>query len=363
MLFKHCGSLLAGVALLCLVGVGAGTAAGTAADAVEPGARAFLPDLSEGLVGRLGPFRWARAADFGEDVRFTDAQGLADPAGTHLLFYQFARMPRQRGVTHFIHARNNLTDRDPARAWQIQPKRFLHETSGAHNSKIIFGYMVTNWAFQHADNNDLAHLAGADRLVAFCPVRKDAHADPAAPANYRISAEYAAQSFAILEFKAGDIIAYEWFQNPRALDPHILCDLAPYVAGDRSVKPGVTQPLLRFDLGDAGRWTFRLERDGRDGLAGGDDPAGWDVVVTETAPGARRATVAVTPTNSAWAMSVFSPGGSPTDASEILIGFEPYARASGASLPWPSRTPRVREGRVGDPALDAPEAAGKGTRP
>jgi hypothetical protein len=69
-----------------------------------------------------------------------------------------------------------------------------------------------------------------------------------------------------------------------------------------------------------GRWTFRLERDGRDGLAGGDDPAGWDVVATESSPGAKPATVSVGPTNSAWAITVFSPGGEPCDTSEIVLG-------------------------------------------
>lgn len=333
------------------VGLWAACATGTTVAAGESDARQHLPDFSEGQVGRLGPFRWARAADFGEDVRFSNAEGLPDPEGTYLWLYQFTRLPHKTGYPHVIHARNNLTSLDPARAWQVQPAWFLHNTEGAHNSKIIFGYMATNWWFTHADNNDLAHLAGADRVVLFCPVRKDFKADPARQDNYRVSAEYAAQSFSVVEFKAGDIISYDWFANPTNFDRHILCDLAPLVAGTNAIRPGVTRPLMRFDIADGGGWTFRLKRDGRDGLKGGDHPNDWDVVVTDRSPGAKPYSVNVTRQNSAWVMTVFSPGGAPVDTSEILVGMTPYNRDTGAAVPWPARTPRIRDTKQDDPAL------------
>lgn len=102
-------------------------------------------------------------------------------------------------------------------------------------------------------------------------------------------------------------------------------------------------PLVRFDLtGEPGGWRVRLEWDGRDGLAGGPSAQGWDVDIRSGQPGARPYTVALDPAQAAWAMSLFSPGGSPADTSETVLGLAPYRRSDDSPAPWPSRAERVR---------------------
>jgi hypothetical protein len=61
---------------------------------------------------------------------------------------------------------------------------------------------------------------------------------------------------------------------------------------------------------------------------------------TESSPGARPATLGLTPENSAWALSVFNPGGA-AESSEIVVGLKPFDRATGAPVPWPNRPPRI----------------------
>ncbi len=153
---------------------------------------------------------------------------------------------------------------------------------------------------------------------------------------------YAAQSISVLEFAPGEIISYDWFRDPAKLDPHILCDLVPYLPSER-VRPGVSKPLVRFDLtGEPGGWRVRLEWDGRDGLAGGPVADGWDVDVRSGQPGARPYGVALDPAQAAWALSLFSPGGTPADTSETLLGLQPYRRSDDGEAAWPSRRERVR---------------------
>jgi hypothetical protein len=184
----------------------------------------------------------------------------------------------------------------------------------------------------------------------FLPVRhnQDANHKPLDQSRYFVSDAYVAQGVCVIEFRAREMIQYEWFRDQKDRDPHILMDLTPYFAGAKRVLPGVTKPLFRFDIDGKGGWTLRVERDGRDGLAGGENGGDWDLVFTEKSEGARPYTVDVTVTNSSWAMSVFNPGGAPADTAEVLIGLKPYDRATLRSADWPSRGPRVRDVKVED---------------
>lgn len=306
-----------------------------------------LPDLSEGYTGVLGPFVWGRALDLGEDARFSDELGRPSREGEYLWCYQFARGTRKKTLSFLAHARNNFVCRLPEVAFAVQPASFLHNTSGAHNGKLIFGYIRNGWSFQHGDNVDLAHLAGADRVCVFLPVRKDDNSDPLDPGKYFINYHYGGQSFCVAEFGKGEMIHYEWFRGGAGkLDPHVLFDLAPYVSGEKILHPGESKPILRFDVDGKGGWKLRLKRDGRQGLAEPDDDAQYDHIFTHQSPGARPYTVSVPLEDSAWAMSTFSPGGSPTETSEMLIGLKPYDRRSGKAAPWPDRSLRLRDVRV-----------------
>lgn len=313
----------------------------------EPPERSFLPDFSDGYTARFGPFWWGRSIDAGEDLRWVDGEGRPDADGEFLWAHQFSRArgrgDDQRGVNRLaLHARNNLVVTDPAVAWQVQPSGLWLHTPGAHNAKISLGYVPTSFRFEHGDNTDLEHLADAPRVVLFIPIRHDHGNQPGNPATPYISTHYAAQSISVLEFAPGEIIRYEWFQNRNNLDPHILCDLVPYLPQER-VRPGVSKPLVRFDLtGEPGGWRVRMEFDGRDGLAGGPVADDWDVDVRSGDDGARPYTIDLDPADSAWSMSLFSPGGRPAETSQMLIGMQPYARADDQLIERPEQRQRVR---------------------
>lgn len=311
-----------------------------------------LPDHSYGTTGILGPFVWSRAADLGEDVRFSDADGRPKMDGDHLWFYGFARYKRPKGLENFIHARSNLVSIDPATAYTVQPTHFLHNTDGPHNSKIIFGYMESKAHFQHGDNGDLAHLAPGDRVVVFFPVRHDGNPkDHTDQKIYHVNPNYGAQAPCIIEFKTGEMIAYEWFRDPKKLDGHILFDLRPHLANPEGtlVKPGVTKPILKFDLDPAvkGGWKLQVKLDGREAAKGVADIK-WDMTFTHESPGAKKASVNVTPENSSWSLSVFSPGGGPTDSSELVVGLRPYDRATDKDVAWAERNRRLKDIKVTD---------------
>jgi hypothetical protein len=120
----------------------------------------------------------------------------------------------------------------------------------------------------------------------------------------------------------------------------VLLDIRDLVKADAAIQPGVTHPMFRFMIEGAGKWTLKIEPDGRDGLAGGSDDKGWDLVFTQDSPGAKPYTVGLTPENSAWALSVFNPGGAP-ESSEIVVGLKPFDRSTGQPAPWPSRAGRI----------------------
>ncbi|MFP4054670.1 MAG: hypothetical protein ACLFV7_12485 [Phycisphaerae bacterium] len=310
--------------------------------------RKMLPDYSEGRCGLLGPFYWGRGMDLGEDARFSDANGRASHDGEHLWMFQYART-HHKGLPKPIHARSNFISTRRQLSYTVQPKHFILNTAGAHNAKIIFGYVEQDFRFLNADNCDLAHLADTDRVVVFFPVRHsqaNGQFDPLDQGIYYVNPHYGAQAPCVIEFKAGEMIRYEYFRNPRKLDKRILYDLQPHFSGDKALRPGVTHPMLRFDLHDKGGWTLRLERDGRDGLSGGDDPHGWDLVVTHESDGAKPYSVGLKPGSSRWAMSLFSPGGSPMETSEVLLKLTPYDRVTGKTADWHNRRRRVRSEKV-----------------
>lgn len=315
----------------------------------EPPERKMLPDLSMGTTGRLGPFWWGRSLDLGEDMLFTDARGWPSKAGTYLWAHQFNRIPSKkakadkRGLNALsLHARNNLVTVDPSVAWQVQPVALWLNTTGPHNAKITLGYVPKRFRFLHGDNTDLEHLADAPRVALFIPVRHQPGTPGTSLEAPFVSTIYAAQSISVLEFAPGEIIRYDWYRDPKDLDRHILCDLVPHL-GKEPLRPGVTKPLFRFDLTDAkGGWRVRIERDGRDGLAGGRNPKGWDIDVRSGQPGARAYTVDLDPKNASWSLSLFSPGGKPAGTSQFLLGMRPYNRADDSDAPWPDRSIRQR---------------------
>jgi hypothetical protein len=315
----------------------------------EPAERAFLPDLSQGMTGRIGPFWWGRSLDMGEELRFTDSKAWPTHDGTYLWSHQFNRVvPKQhrddhRGVNHLpLHARNNLVSIEPNLAWQVQMETLWLNAPSNHNAKITLGYVPQDFRFQHGDNTDLEHLADAPRVVLFIPVRHELGTDGHDLAAPYVSPHYAAQSVSVLEFAPQETIQYAWFANPQNLHPRILCDLVPFL-NDERLHPGITKPLFRFDLtGEPGGWRVRIERDGRDGLAGGSNPDGWDIDITSGQDGARPYTVDLDPHQAAWSLSLFSPGGRPAGTSQFLLGLQPYQRGDDSNATWPDRQIRQR---------------------
>lgn len=339
---NKCSAVVAsclGVALVLVQGAGA-----------EEKADRPLPDFSEGLAGLLGPFRWTRTVDIGADARFCDDTGRPDVNGRFLWTYQFMRAPRRNEkfpMPHHLHERSNLVSVDTNLAYDVQYWNVLLNCPRSHNFKLMVGYLQNAFAFQHGDNADLVHLAAGDRLVLFLPVRStgDGNKSPATAQkqeNYTVSPFYGAQSISLIEFKAGEMISYDWFRGgPGKLDGRILFDLAPYFADEKAIAPGVMKPVFRLTIDGKGGWKICVKRDGRNGFKGSARDADWDHVFTHESPGAKPYTVGVTRKNSRWAMSTFSPGGSPEESSEVIIGLNPFDRDTGADAPWPERNLRI----------------------
>jgi tetratricopeptide (TPR) repeat protein len=329
----------------------------------------WLPDHREGLAGMIGPFWWARAADLGADVRFCDGDGRPDPNGEFLWTYQFLRGTRKNPPIPHLHERSNLESLDPDVAYGVQLWHVLSHHPLRNNLKVMFGYKQIKPRFEHGDNNDLAHELNGDRVIVFLPISRPGN--PAAfrrdtlmeaglcaaiadQTTYIVNPDYGAQSPCVIEFKAMEHIQYGWFK-PGNLHPNILYDLAPLFAGDNRLSPGVLKPMFRFTLDGKGGWSLRYERDGRDGLAGGQHEGDWDVVITDKSPGARPYTVDVTTGNSTWAMSIFSPGAF-EESTEAIVKLTPFSRATGQPVPWPERARRRRTMPIAD--LERALAAG-----
>ena len=320
----------------------------TAPSAAKAGPRGFLPDYSEGLTGLLGPFLWSRAADLGADARFCDEHGRPDVSGRFLWLYQLKRGGRGNPPMVQLHERNNLVGLDAAVGYEVQPWHVLVNQSTRQNLKLVAGYIRKGYRFEHGDNEDLVHLAGAPRVCLFIPIcHGGEHAGQAVydQKSYWISPVRGLQSVCVIEFDTDEMISYGWFKSDK-LDRRILLDLAPHFDGDKRVHPGVTKPIFRFDVGDGGSWTLRIERDGWGRLAGGDSDGGWDMTFTDRSGGAKPYTVDLGRATSTWAFSAFSPGGRPEETSEVVVGLNPFDRGTGEPCAWPDRKRRIRTFRL-----------------
>jgi len=276
-------------------------------------------------VDLLGDVRYARAV---KDV------GSVTPEDEHphRLHFDFPEAPGLERV--------NLTVPDTKVALSLQPNELKLHTVGAHNAKLMIGYMGEGWQFSHDDNNDLAHWAGRDRVVLFVPIRHAYKADPENQANYFIS-PHGGQTISVVQFKAGDLIKYEWYGKP--LHANVLFDLSPYCAYEQDLKPVVNQPIFRFDVYPEGGWRVQIERDGRDGLAGGPNPDGFDHVFTHESENAKPYTVDLDWPN-ACSVTVYTPSADHLKAT-MDITLTPYDRATGKAvegfewLPWKRDVP------------------------
>jgi hypothetical protein len=333
------------VLLVLVVAFGGIWLACTPAMGQEPEGRRILPDYSEGLTGLLGPFVWSRAMDIGGDARFCDGDGRPDPDGEFLWLYQFMRYVRAKPEMPLVHERSNLVSLDADLAYDLQPWRLLLHCRRPHNFKFVVGYVQDTCRFEHGDNTDLAHLAAGDRVCLFLPVRHDTWREgerSTEQSEYYVNPVREAQGPCVIEFGAREMIHYEWFAR-EPLDPHVLLDLTDVLGGADKCRPTVERPIFRFELGEGkGAWALRIERDGRDGLAGGERDGDWDLSFTHESPGAKPYTVNVTRGNSVWAMSTFSPGGLPEDSSEAVVKLLPFNRDTGERASFPARRRRVR---------------------
>ncbi len=309
----------------------------------------LLPDWSDGRTGILGPFVWSRALDMGEDARFSDRDGRPDPTGEFLWTHQWARLPHKRAGTPILHARNNFVSRRREVCFTVQPWHYLLYTPGTHNSKTIIGYVqnAEQPPFQHSDNADLAHLAAGERVCLFIPIRARKHGgDPLDQNRYTLNTLVQTQPICVIQFGKGRMIHYEWFRSDTDLNENVLFNLAPYFRGKNELKPGIAKPIFQFDIDGKGGWRVQIERDGRDGLAGGEVDGDYDLTFTHESEGAKPYTVDVTRENSAWSLSFFSPGGKPMETSEIIVGLKPYDRDTGRPTAWPDRETRIRNLKI-----------------
>jgi hypothetical protein len=309
--------------------------------------RMTLPDFSEGLAGLVGPFFWGRATDIGADARICDEYGRADSRGEFLWLYQLKRGPRKNPQVTQLHERNNLVSRDPRIAYEFQPWRVTINSpkpGPAHEAvqvmKLMVGYVAKDHKFVHGDNTDMIHLAATPRVAAFVPIRRARQTlPPGEQADYSIDTSHVQAPLGVFELAANETMAsgpgYTEIARQR-----VLLDLRDRFKAEKAVCPGTEKPMFRFTIEGGGQWTLKIELDGRDGLAGGSDEKGWDMVFTQNSPGAKPYTVDLTPDNSAWALSVFNPGGAP-ESSDILVHLTPFDRATGQAVPWPDRMRRI----------------------
>jgi hypothetical protein len=307
--------------------------------------RKILPDRSEGLAGLVGPFLWGRAADLGAEVRFCDENGSPKADGDYLWLYQFKRGVRHNPDTLQLHERNNLTSREPAIAYEFQPCRVVtNSTQGFQVLKLIVGYVQKDFLFQHGDNTDLIHLVNTPRVCAFVPIRRKSDARSFDADQYVIDEKHDQAPFGVFELAAGETMAsgpsYKEIARKR-----VLLDLREALGKLGPISPGIHKPRFRFTIEGGGKWTLKIEPDGRDGLKGGTDKTGWDLTFTQSSPGAKPYTVDLDSVNSKWALSIFNPGGM-EESSEIIVGLSPFDRASGNTAPWPNRADRVRTAKV-----------------
>ena len=323
-----------------LPGAAAALAGAAVAALAGPSATRPAADWRRGRLDIFGDFIWARAVGR-ERAVFADSRGGSGPGDRRCVYSTVDGRQRIK--------RNNLTSIRPDVAYTVQTRDFRLRSPKCFNAKIMLGYMTTAWRFTHGDGKDLAHWAGADRVVLFVPIRHADGADPTNQQNYFIS-PYAAQTVCVVEFKAGEAIQYDWFRGgPGKLNGHVLLDLAPFCADENDLKPCVNRPLFRFEVFDNGRWRVSIERDGRDGLAGGKVDGDFDLVFTETSDGAKPYSVNLGRRN-AFTLTIYHPSSDETP-SEMLLEVMPFDRRTGQLLPAFDRRAAAKDLRGAD--LDA----------
>jgi protease I len=277
------------------------------------------PNRPDQTVDILGEFLWARAQGKAENALFTDSAGKEDGDRSCLL----SSIRTCPGVL-----RNNLTSLRPEVAHTVQIKSLRLHTTGDSNCKIMMGYMGTDWRFAHGANADLAHWAGANRVVLFIPIRHARSADPTDGKNYFVSS-YGGQTISVVEFRAGEMIHYEWYGGSGKFHERVLMDLYPLC---KDMKPGITEPVFKFEVFDGGRWKVSIKFDSRKGLPNGGAVDGdFDLVVTEKSEGAKPYSVSLAKEN-AFCLTAYNPGASST-GSDILLKLDPFDRATGKPLP------------------------------
>jgi putative intracellular protease/amidase len=293
------------------------------------------PNRAEQTVDILGEFLWARAQGTAENALFTDSAGKEGGDRSCLL----SSIGTSPGVL-----RNNLTSLRPDVAHSVQIKSLRLHTTTDSNCKIMMGYMGTDWRFAHEANADLAHWAGADRVVLFVPIRHGRGANPEDGANYFVSS-YGGQTISVVEFRAGEMIHYEWYGGGSGkLDERVLMDLYPSC---KDMKPGITEPIFKFEVFDGGRWKVSIKFDGRKGLPNGGAVDGdFDLVVTEKSDGAKPHSVSLAKEN-AFCLTAYNPGASST-GSDILLKLDPFDRATGKPLPSFDRSAGKKDVKLGD---------------
>jgi len=303
------------------------------------------PNRPDQTVDILGEFLWARAQGKAENAMFTDSAGKEGGDRSCLL----SAISTSPGVL-----RNNLTSLRPDVAHAVQIKSLRLHTTSDSNCKIMMGYMGTDWRFAHGLNADLAHWAGGDRVVLFVPIRHGRGANPEDGANYFVS-PYAGQTISVVEFRAGEMIHYEWYGGgPGKFHERVLMDLYPLC---KDMKPGLTEPIFKFEVFDGGRWKVSIKFDGRKGLAkGGADDSDFDLVVTEKSEGAKPYSVPLAKGN-AFCLTAYNPGASST-GSDILLKLDPFDRATGKPLPAFDRSAGKKDVKLGD----LPAALSAGTK-
>lgn len=276
-----------------------------------------VPNRPDHEVGIVGDLYWAAAHGEAERAVWGMPDGTPGGDRTHLI----CTVEPMAGVL-----RNNFMSRSPDIGHLLQISSIRFDTPRSHNGKIMMGVMDRNWKFAHGINGDLVHWAGGNRVVLFIPVRHSDGADPKDGNAYFIS-PYNGQTISVMEFQPGEMIHYGWFGGaPEQFHRRVLFDLYPYC---KDMKPGVTQPIFKFDVYDGGRWKVCIRFDGRAGIPEEAVESDFDLVFTDRSKGAKPYSVALSTDNVA-SYSVYNPG---SGGSQVILRMDPYSRGTGKRMP------------------------------
>ena len=162
-------------------------------------------------MGRLGPFIWSRAIDQGEA-----AQISADGEQYHLWLdgYAFTKKDlNQPRVGNVLLPRNNLVAMNDDQRFLFQPEYFNLHTRGAHNIKMVIGFVDDRLVFSHGSDSDLLHRASHPRVVVLIPVRHHYAANARMQEHYTIAYEPNAQPICVLQLDVGETLPFNWQPN------------------------------------------------------------------------------------------------------------------------------------------------------